>query len=129
MQTTLILSIFIAGYLSIIFESFIKLNKAAVAIFMAVACWAVFFLTDCTSTENDINLLNVDIASVAQIVFYLISAMAIVELIDSHKGFRIVTDLIQTRSKRKMLWLVSFASFFLSSVLDNLTTTILMVSI
>lgn len=129
MQTTLILSIFAAGYLAIIFENFIKLNKAAIAIFMAVSCWAVFFLTDHTSLQNDMRLLKVDIASVAQIVFYLIGAMAIVELIDTHKGFKIITDVIQTKSKRKMLWLIAFVSFFLSAVLDNLTTTILIVSL
>jgi Na+/H+ antiporter NhaD/arsenite permease-like protein len=129
MQTVLILSIFAAGYLAIILENLIKLNKAAIAIFMAVCCWAVFFLNDHTTLQNDMNLLNLDIASVAQIVFYLIGAMAIVEVIDSHKGFKIITDVIQTKSKRKMLWLISFVSFFLSAVLDNLTATILMVSL
>jgi Na+/H+ antiporter NhaD/arsenite permease-like protein len=129
LQTTLILSIFVLGYLAIIFENFIKLNKAAIAIFMAVSCWAVFFLTDHTTLQNDISLLKVDVASVAQIVFYLIGAMAIVEVIDTHKGFKIITDVIQTKSKRKMLWLISFVTFFLSAVLDNLTTTILMVSL
>jgi NhaD family Na+/H+ antiporter len=128
-QTALILAIFTVGYLAIIFESFIKLNKAAIAIFMAVSCWSVFFLTDHTSLQNDTNLLMVDTASVAQIVFYLIGAMAIVEVIDSHRGFKIITDVIQTKSKRKMLWLISFVSFFLSALLDNLTTTILMVSL
>jgi Na+/H+ antiporter NhaD/arsenite permease-like protein len=129
MQTTLVLLIFVAGYLAIIFESFIKLNKAAVAIFMAVACWAVFFLNDHTSIQHSMGLLKIDIASVAQIVFYLIAAMTIVEVIDSHRGFKVITDMIQTKSKRKMLWLISFVSFFLSAVLDNLTTTILMVSL
>lgn len=129
MQTTLLLMIFAVGYLGIIIESFIKLNKAAIAILMATLCWAVFFLTDQTTYQNDLHLLRVDIASVAQVVFYLIGAMAIVEVVDSHKGFKIVTDIIQTKSKRKMLWLISWVTFFLSSVLDNLTTTILMVSL
>ncbi len=129
MQTILILSIFGAGYLAIILESFIKLNKAAIAIFMAVACWAVFFLTDVTTLQHDMNLLNIDVANVAQIILYLIGALTIVEVIDTHKGFKIITDVIRTRSKRKMLWLIAFVSFFLSAVLDNLTTTILMVSL
>ncbi|MGH2613487.1 MAG: SLC13 family permease, partial [Rhabdochlamydiaceae bacterium] len=129
MQTILVLSIFAAGYLAIIFENFIKLNKAAIAIFMAVACWAVFFLTDQTTLQNDVNLLKGDVADVAQIIFYLIGAMTIVEVIDSHKGFKIITDMIQTKSKRKMLWLIAGFSFFLSAILDNLTTTILMVSL
>ena len=129
MQTALILSIFVAGYLAIIVESFIKLNKAAIAILMAVCCWAVFFLTDHTSLQHTMSLLKIDIANVAQVIFYLIGAMAIVEVIDSHKGFKIITDAIRTKSKRKMLWLISWVTFFLSAVLDNLTTTILMVSL
>lgn len=123
------ISIFAAGYLAIICESLTKLNKAAVAILMATACWALFFLTDQSSLQHDMDLLKWDVASVAQIVFYLVGAMTIVELIDSHKGFKIITDRIQTKSKRKMLWLVSSFSFFLSAILDNLTTTILMVSL
>ncbi len=129
MQTMLILSIFVAGYLGIIFESLIKLNKAAIAILMAAGCWAVFFLTDHTTLQHDMHLLKIDTASVAQVVFYLIGAMALVEVIDTHKGFKIITDLIRTKSKRKMLWLITWVSFFLSAVLDNLTTTILMVSL
>jgi len=129
MQTGLILSIFVAGYLAIIVESLIKLNKAAIAILMAVCCWAVFFLTDHTTLQHTMSLLKIDVASVAQIIFYLIGAMAIVEVIDSHKGFKIITDAIQTKSKRKMLWLISWVTFFLSAILDNLTTTILMVSL
>lgn len=124
-----ILLIFFAGYLAIIFEKQIKLNKAAIAIFMAVACWAVFFLNGSAPIRDLSYLLKVDVASVAQIVFYLIGAMTIVEVVDSHGGFKTITNLIQTKSKRKMLWLIAFAAFFLSAVLDNLTTTILMVSL
>ncbi len=129
MQTVLLLAIFSAGYLAIIFEHILKVSKSAVALLMAVSCWAVFFLTDHTTLYEDISLLNHHIAGIAQIVFFLLGAMTIVELIDSHKGFKIVTDAIQTTSKRKMIWLISFVSFFLSSVLDNLTTTILMISL
>ncbi len=124
-----ILLIFVAGYLAIIFEKQIKLNKAAIAIFMAVACWAAFFLNDCRSIQDMSSLLKGDLSSVAQVVFYLMGAMTIVEVIDSHGGFKSITNLVQTKSKRKMLWLISFVAFFLSAVLDNLTTAILMVSL
>lgn len=129
MLTTLLITIFAIGYLAIIFEHVLKMNKSAVAIFMAVACWAVFFLSDKTVVGLHLSQLSHHVAAVAQIVFFLIGAMTIVELVDSHKGFKIVTDAIQTTSKRKMLWLISFVTFFLSSILDNLTTTILMISL
>ena len=117
--------IFALGYLAIIFEHWIKVNKAAVAIFMAVSCWAVYFL----GHPSALGILNGDLAGVAQIVFYLLGAMTIVELVDAHQGFKIITDAIQTKSARKLLWLISIIAFFLSAVLDNLTTTILMVSL
>src|SRR5262249_37674189 len=69
------------------------------------------------------------LGEVSQIIYFLIGAMTIVELIDSHKGFKIITDLIQTGSKRKLLWLLGFITFFLSAILDNLTTTIVMISL
>jgi Na+/H+ antiporter NhaD/arsenite permease-like protein len=96
---------------------------------MAVACWSVFFLGSPHSWSDNISHLNVNVSGVAQIIFFLLGAMTIVELIDSHHGFKIVTDAIRTTSKRKMLWLICLVTFFLSSVLDNLTTTILMISL
>jgi len=96
---------------------------------MAVACWAAFFLHSAAPLKEDLGHLHLHVSSVAQIILFLLGAMTIVELVDSHRGFKIVTDFIRTRSKRKMFWIVSIATFFLSSVLDNLTTTILMVSL
>ena len=125
-MTILILVIFVLGYFAIIFEHLLKVNKSAVALFMAVTCWAVFFIG--SPTEMGAHFKE-HVAAVAQIVFFLLGAMVIVELIDSHQGFKIVTDAIRTTSQRKMLWLTAFISFFLSSILDNLTTTILMVSL
>lgn len=129
MSLILLIIIFSLGYLAIIFEHILKINKSAVAIFMAVACWAVFFLGSPHSVQENLAELNLNVSGVAQIIFFLFGAMTIVELIDSHHGFKVVTDAIRTTSKRKMLWLISFVTFFLSSVLDNLTTTILMVSL
>jgi len=129
MQTTLLITIFACGYLAIILEHFIRVNKAAVAICMAVLAWAAFFITHPATLELNMVHLNAHTAAIAQIVFFLLGAMAIVELIDSHKGFKLITDLVHTTSKRKMIWLISISTFFLSAILDNLTTTILMVSL
>lgn len=129
MTYLLLMIIFALGYAAIIFEHILKINKSAVAIFIAVACWGVFFLGSSHSFSDNIAHLNGNISGVAQIIFFLLGAMTIVELIDSHHGFKIVTDAIRTTSKRKMLWLIAGSTFFLSSILDNLTTTILMVSL
>ena len=129
MSYMLLIIIFALGYTAIIFEHILKVSKSAVAIFMAVACWAVFFLGSPHSFSENIGHLNANVSGVAQIIFFLLGAMTIVELIDSHHGFKVVTDAIRTTSKRKMLWLIAIATFFLSSILDNLTTTILMVSL
>lgn len=126
---SLIICIFVLGYAAIILEHYIKVNKSAVALFMAVTSWAAYFLTSNEPVKADLESLSRHISGVSQIIFFLLGAMTIVELIDSHKGFKIVTDLIQTSSKKKMMWIISFVTFFLSSVLDNLTTTILMISL
>src|SRR3989344_5942966 len=115
---------FVMGYLAIMFEYRLKVNKTASALLMAVVTWMfLFFLT------QDLHALSEHLSNVSQIIFFLLGAMTMVELIDSHKGFKIVTDLIQTNSKRKMLWVIGLSTFFLSSVLDNLTTTIVIVSL
>ncbi len=129
MSYILLIVIFSLGYLGIIFEHVLKINKSAVAILMAVACWAVYFVGSPLSLHDHLVHLNENVSGVAQIIFFLLGAMTIVELIDAHHGFKIVTDAIRTTSKRKMLWLISLVTFFLSSILDNLTTTILMVSL
>src|SRR4051812_27594770 len=73
--------------------------------------------------------LNDSVASTAQIVFFLIGAMTIVEVIDAHNGFEVITSLIRTKKKATLMWLVGFVTFFLSAILDNLTTTIVMISL
>lgn len=129
MNLIFLVVIFSLGYAAIIFEHVLKVSKSAVAILMAVATWAVYFMGSPLSIQENLSHLNENVSGIAQIVFFLLGAMTIVELIDSHHGFKVVTDAIRTTSKRKMLWLISIATFFLSSVLDNLTTTILMVSL
>ncbi len=125
----LIILAFCLGYLLIIFEHTLKINKAAAAILMAMLCWLVLFVGSKDSITKDFEALSAQFSSVAQIVFFLLGAMTIVELIDSHRGFKIVTDFINVRSKKKLLFATSFIAFFLSSVLDNLTSTIVMISL
>lgn len=125
----LMVTIFLAGYLAIIFEYYIKVNKTAAALLMAVLTWTILFLHGDRSVDLNMNALSEHVADVSQIIFFLLGAMTLVELIDSHRGFKIITDVIQTKSKRKMLWIIGFMSFFLSAILDNLTTTVLMVSL
>lgn len=124
---TLLIALFIIGYLAIIFEFYVKVNKTAVGVAMAGALWMVYYVAG--GVSNPSSHLSHHLAEVSQIIFFLIGAMTLVELIDSHKGFNTVIRLIHTTSKRKMLIVISFLAFFLSAVLDNLTTTILMISI
>lgn len=125
----LILTVFGLGYLAIIFEHVIKVNKTAIALLIAVLCWVIYFATTIAPVDQDLLILGKHVSDVSQIIFFLIGAMTIVELIDSHKGFKVITSLIRTNSKRKMIWIVAILTFFLSAVLDNLTTTILMISL
>ncbi len=124
-----LITIFIIGYLAIIFEYQIKINKTASALLMATTAWAILFMYSGKTVDESVDFLGGHLSSVSQIILFLLGAMTIVELIDSHKGFKIVTDAINTRSKRKMLWMIGVIAFFLSSILDNLTTTIVMVSL
>lgn len=126
----IILSVFfLLGYGAIIFEKFLTINKSATALLMAVGCWIIYFFYNPLGHETELHLLNEQLADIAQIIFFLMAAMAIVELIDSHHGFKIITDLLYASTKRKMMWLILFISFFMSSVLDNLTTMIVMTSL
>lgn len=128
-ESLLIVLVFALGYTAIILEYYLKVNKSAVALLIAVLCWAIYLVSSSSHASESLKLLGHHVADVSQIIFFLMGAMALVELIDSHRGFKIITDRINTKSKRKMLWIVACVAFFLSSVLDNLTTTILMVSL
>jgi len=127
-MTTLIIFIFVIGYLLITLEQLIKINKAAIALITAVLCWTAI-ITNSNDTVHVIAGLSKQIASTSEIVFFLLGAMTIVELIDAHDGFQSITDKIKTTNKSKLIWTLSIISFSLSAVLDNLTTTIVMVSI
>ena len=125
----LLISIFSIGYIAIILEYYIKINKSAVALFIGVTCWTLYLFSSQADVSQDLKDLGHHVSEISQIIFFLMGAMTLVELIDAHQGFKIITDRIKPTSERKMFWIVSSLTFFLSAVLDNLTTTILMVSL
>ena len=120
--------IFVLGYLAIALEHPLKINKAATALFTGVLCWTMYIVF-ADNTHNVLHQLNEHISSISQILFFLLGAMTLVELIDSHDGFAVITNKITTNKKRTLLWIISLITFFLSAVLDNLTTAIVMVTL
>ncbi len=124
----LMILIFVLGYMAIAFEHGIKINKAASALITGVLCWTVYILSE-TDKELVSTQLAEHLSTISGILFFLLGAMVIVELIDAHDGFDLVTKRISTTDKRRLLWLTCFITFFLSAILDNLTTTIVMVSL
>jgi len=127
-MTVIIAIIFIVGYLAIAFEHPLKINKAASALLTGVVCWTLYALWGGDKEVVSENLGH-HLSDIAGIIFFLHGAMVIVELIDAHDGFEVITQQIRTTSKRKLVWIVGIITFFLSAVLDNLTTTIVMVSL
>ena len=124
MLATLI-AIFCAGYLLIALEHKIGINKSTVALLMCGALWAIFSLA---GHDPQIGAqLTAQLGSTCEILVYLIGAMTIVDLIDTHGGFNVITSRIRTRSKRRLLWLLVVITFFMSAVLDNMTTAIIMI--
>jgi Na+/H+ antiporter NhaD/arsenite permease-like protein len=123
-----IVTIFVIAYAAIAFEHPLKVNKSASALVGAGLLWTVYAVWsgDAALIEQQ---LNESVSSTAQIVFFLIGAMTIVEVIDAHNGFEVITSLIRTRKQVNLMWLVGIVTFFLSAILDNLTTTIVMISL
>jgi Na+/H+ antiporter NhaD/arsenite permease-like protein len=124
----LLLITFIAGYFLITLEHSIHINKAAIALITAVVCWTILVLNP-ASKDASLESIGHHLSSIAEIVFFLLGAMTIVELIDAHDGFQNITEKIKTTKKTKFIWTISIITFFLSAVLDNLTSTIVMISI
>lgn len=124
----IVITIFVVGYIAIAFEHPLRINKAAPALVTAVLCWVAYFLQAHSHTEATEELLR-HLADIASILFFLLGAMTIVELIDLHGGFGIITEKITTNNKSRLLLIVSVVTFFLSALLDNLTTAIVMVSL
>ena len=136
--TLAIVIVFCIGYLFIAIESVTKINKAAIALLMMVATWTLFMLAPgCYVTEaigENIasavsEVIERHLGSTSTTLFFLMGAMTIVELVDQNGGFNFVRDTMQTHSKRKLLWRIAFMTFFLSAILDNLTTSIVMIMI
>ena len=128
MMTTLLLLVFILGYLVIALEQKLSINKAATALVTGVLCWTVYILY--SPDKHHVNeTLMAHMGELSGILFFLLGAMAIVELIDAHDGFDIITTRITQTNKVKLLWIICLLTFFLSSILDNLTTTIVIVSL
>jgi Na+/H+ antiporter NhaD/arsenite permease-like protein len=119
---------FILGYIAIASEHAIRINKAASALLTGVLCWTIYILFH-DQKELVSEQLMEHLGEVSGILFFLLGAMTIVELIDLHDGFQVITERITTKSAVKMLWIISFIAFFLSAFLDNLTTTIVIVSL
>ena len=122
-----IVLIFILGYVCIALEHKIKIDKAAFALLMCGIIWTVLSIF---SGDADIEGELVSyLGDTCETLIFLIGAMTIVDLIDMHGGFSIITDHITTREKRRLMWLLAFITFFMSAVLDNMTTTIIMVMV
>ena len=124
----LLLLVFFIGYIAITFESFLKINKSAIALITAILCW-VCIIFDATEKSFVLDALSHHLSEISEILFFLLGAMTIVELIDAHDGFQNIIDRITTTNKNKLIWLIALTTYFLSAVLDNLTTTIVMASI
>ncbi len=117
----LMIIIFIVGYAMIALEHPLKINKSATALLLAAVIWAVYALM---GPGFDHESLIGHLGETAEILFFLLGAMTIVEIVDRHDGFSIITDRITTTNKKKLLWIISILTFFMSAVLDNLTTAI-----
>jgi Na+/H+ antiporter NhaD/arsenite permease-like protein len=124
---TVILIVFVAGYLLIALEHSTRVNKAASALLTGVVCWTIYILSQ-ADKDSVVHQLLEHLGEVSGILFFLLGAMTVVELIDAYDGFQIITDRIRTESTVKLLWIVGGITFFLSAALDNLTTAIVMVS-
>ncbi|MBP3228747.1 MAG: sodium:proton antiporter NhaD [Bacteroidaceae bacterium] len=141
--TLLIVIVFILGYAAIALESFTKVNKAAVALLMFAFCWTLFMLNPAPFIPADLftagdhdslvqavsSVIEKHLGSTSTTLFFLMGAMTIVEVVDQNGGFNFVRDVMRTKSKRALMWRIAFMTFFLSAILDNLTTSIVMIMI
>ena len=136
--TVTIIIVFVIGYLCIALETLTKVNKAAVALLMLVVCWTLYMfdpgnfpagiLPDAVAAAAG-SVIEGHLGSTATTLFFLMGAMTIVETVDQYGGFNFVRDMLKTKSKRALLWRITIMTFFLSAILDNMTTAIVMVMI
>lgn len=127
-MTWIIIIVFVIGYALITLEHFIQINKAATALITGVICWTIYILS--SPDKNMVSHeLTEHLGELSGILFFLLGAMTIVELIDAHNGFDLITERIVQTDKRKLLWIIAGITFFLSPVLDNLTTSIVVITL
>ncbi len=136
--TVSIIVVFVVGYLFIALESMTKVNKAAIALLMFVFCWTLFMVDPGSYISgfagqdlvNEVSsVIERHLGSTSTTLFFLMGAMTIVEIVDQNGGFNFVRDTMKTKSKRALLWRIAFMTFFLSAILDNLTTSIVMIMV
>ncbi len=136
--TVCIVALFVFGYFCIAIESVTKINKAAIALLMFVGCWTLFMVNPGSYVPGAVGdhiasavstVIEHHLGSTATTLFFLMGAMTIVELVDQNGGFNFVRDTLQTKSKKALLWRIAFMTFILSAILDNLTTSIVMIMI
>ncbi len=135
--TLTIVAVFCFGYFLIAIEGVTKINKAAIALLMMAVTWTLFMLdpagylsvTDGQAATAGADVIEGHLGSTATTLFFLMGAMTIVELIDQNGGFNFVRTTMQTHSKRALLWRMAFMTFFISAILDNLTTSIVMIMV
>lgn len=125
----LMILIFIMGYFLITLEHVTHISKTSIALLMAILCWIIQFVNQATTKENNLTYLTEHMANISQVVFFLLGALTIVEIINVHKGFQLISNAVHIQSKRYLLWFIGFITFFLSAIIDNLTTTIIMVTL
>ncbi|MFV0289541.1 MAG: sodium:proton antiporter NhaD [Mangrovibacterium sp.] len=151
----LMVIVFVLGYIGIALEHTININKAATALIIGTLCWVIYIIgaqeilsMDLSSAWREFSTLHhenlgfkeslhfitehevvLHLGETAEILFFLLAAMTIVEMVDSHNGFAIITDKIKTTNKVKLLWIMGILTFFMSALLDNLTTTIVMIAL
>lgn len=124
-MTIAIICIFIVGYILVAMENITRINKAAVALLMAVLCWTLFYIGFGASPEH-ISAFTKALGETSEILFFLLGAMAIVEVVDNNGGFSFVRERLVSKTKVALLWKLTLITFFLSAVLDNMTTAIVM---
>ena len=126
---TMVAVVFVLAYAMIALEHPIKINKSATALIAAGLMWTLYSFASPLGAEGVSHQLTEKLAETAAIVFFLICAMTIVEVTDSHGGFEVITSRIKAKKLTSLLWIIGFITFYLSSILDNMTTTIVMVSL
>lgn len=127
--STWMIVIFLLGYVFITLEHVIRIDKATIALLMGIGCWVLQFSYKPDMCDVSLTCLGEHISSISQIVFFLMGALIIVEIINVHKGFALIANSLYVTSKRQLLWIIGILAFVLSAILDNLTTTIVMVTL